>query len=101
MNVVLANRVVAGAEAGRLVLTLAEASDLLEYLAEQPRAVVHVTTPTPHLVTIAALPVTILDTAEDRSLDYLAALDEPDRSHLSSWAEGLLEADDVRRLLRW
>lgn len=101
MNVVLANRIVAGATAGRLVLTLHEATELLGYLAEQPHAAVHVTDPVPHLVAIAALPVTVLDPGEHPDMNFLTHLDEPERSHLSSWAEGLLEVDDVRRLLRW
>lgn len=99
MNVALANRILAGATHNRLVLTIHEARDLLDYLADQPHAAaIPYTGATP--IPIAAIPTTILDPDETPDLDYLVDVAEPERTHFASFAEGLLVADDVERLLR-
>lgn len=94
MNAHLAHLIVSGADAGRVVLTLHEAGALLDYLTEQPHATVIVDG---NPVEIRHLPIHVLD---PNLIDYLSDVDEPARTHLASWAEGLLDGDDLARLLR-
>lgn len=90
----LAARVVEGARAGSLILTIDESRDLLDYLAGSPRAAVM--TPL-GMLEIRELPVTVLD---DLPLPAGPPDEEWIRQLVASFAEGLLDADDVERLWR-
>lgn len=95
----LAARVIAQAREGSLVLTLHESRDLLDHLVESPRA--SVATPL-GVVEIRSLPIHVLDPVDEPDLDFLDVLDDDVawmRSHLASYLEGLLDVDDLRRLL--
>lgn len=94
MNVDLAARIIAGAEHGRLLLTLGEATELLDYLADHPNAaIVRDGNTTP----IVDIPVIVLDPDD---LDITPDPDPWARQILASWCEGLIDADDADRLLR-
>ena len=94
MNVNLAARIIAGAHTPPMILTLPEASELLNYLARNPRAAA-IVNGTP--VEIRTLPVIVLDPDE---LDLTIDPDPWARQVLASWCEGLIDADDADRLLR-
>jgi hypothetical protein len=90
----LAARVVEGARAGSLILTLDESRDLLDHLADHPHA--SVATPL-GVLEIRELPVHVL---ADPPLDPCDPVDEWTRQIVASFAEGLIDADDVERLWR-
>ena len=98
----LAARVVDGARAGSLILTLDESRDLLDHLMTSPRA--SVMTPL-GILEIRELPVHVLDDVPLDPVDDLGADDEAvaaewKRQLVASFAEGLLDAEDVERLWR-
>lgn len=90
----LAARVVEGARAGSLILTIDESRDLLDHLAGSPHA--SVATPL-GVLEIRTLPVHVL---EPPTLDPCPPDEEWIRQLVASFAEGLLDADDVERLWR-
>ena len=96
----LAPRVVAGCRAGRMILTPTEAENVYHYLVRQPRTAVALLDGS--VIEVRLVPVTILDPQQDPDLDFLSELDPDEewtRPHLDSYLEGLLDADDLRRLL--
>lgn len=96
----LASRVVRGAVAGRLVLTFDESKRLFSYLSGHPQA--SVVDRNGNAAPIVEIPLSILDPVDDPDLDFLTELDADVawmKPHLVSFLEGLLDVDDLERLL--